>query len=119
MARHFGAIPGVPVGAPYVDRKAAAVAGVHRPLQHGISGGEKEGADSIVVSGGYEDDEDYWDIIVYTGAGGRDPSTGKQVADQEFAGQNLALVRSEAEGLPLRVFRGAGGDPVHSPPTGL
>jgi integrase len=39
----------------------------------GISGGEREGADSIVVSGGYEDDEDYGDVIVYTGAGGNDP----------------------------------------------
>ena len=42
----------------------------------GISGAERDGADSIVVSGGYEDDEDYGNVIVYTGAGGNDPSSG-------------------------------------------
>lgn len=31
------------------------------------------GADSIVVSGGYPDDADYGDEIIYTGHGGRDP----------------------------------------------
>lgn len=119
MARIFGQIPGNPVGTTYVDRRALAAAGVHKPLQHGISGATAEGADSIVVSGGYEDDEDYGDLIVYTGAGGRDPVTGEQVADQEFTKQNLALVRSEAEGLPVRVVRGAGGEPGFSPPAGF
>ena len=79
---------------------------MHRPTQSGISGTRAEGADSIVVSGGYEDDEDYGDLIVYTGAGGRDPQTGQQIADQDFTAQNLALVTSEAEGLPVRVTRG-------------
>jgi putative restriction endonuclease len=102
-----------------IARRALADAGVHRPLQAGISGGASEGADSIVVSGGYEDDEDYGDLVVYTGAGGRDPGTGQQVADQEFRAQNLALVRSEAEGFPVRLVRGASGDQVHSPATGL
>ncbi len=37
----------------------------------GISGSESEGADSIVLSGGYEDDEDLGDEIVYAGHGGR------------------------------------------------
>jgi putative restriction endonuclease len=41
-------------------------AGVHRPLQAGISGAVSEGADSIVVSGGSEDDRDFGDTIVYT-----------------------------------------------------
>jgi putative restriction endonuclease len=88
-------------------------------LQHGISGAAAEGADSIVVSGGYEDDEDYGDLIIYTGAGGRDSATGRQIADQEFAAQNLALVKSEAEGLPVRVVRGAGGDADYSPGSGF
>jgi putative restriction endonuclease len=92
---------------------------VHRPLEHGISGAAAEGADSIVVSGGYEDDEDYGDLIIYTGAGGRDPATGQQVKDQEFTRQNLALVRSEAEGYPVRVIRGARGEPAYSPLSGL
>jgi putative restriction endonuclease len=37
----------------------------------GISGTRAEGADSIVVSGGYEDDEDFDDELIYTGAGRR------------------------------------------------
>lgn len=118
MARHFGSITGVAVGTTFASRRELADAGVHPPLQHGISGAGAEGADSIVVSGGYEDDEDYGDLIVYTGAGGRDPQTGQQTADQDFTGQNLALVKSEAEGLPVRVTRGAAGDPAHSPLTG-
>ncbi len=91
---------------------------MHAPLQHGISGSESEGADSIVVSGGYEDDEDFGDLIVYTGAGGRDPATGAQVADQELTRQNLALARSSTDGLPVRVVRGAGGDPARAPASG-
>jgi putative restriction endonuclease len=31
----------------------------------GISGAEREGADSIVVSGGYEDDEDCGNTIIW------------------------------------------------------
>lgn len=89
---------------------------MHRPLQHGISGAGAEGADSIVVSGGYEDDEDYGDLIIYTGAGGRDPATGAQIADQEFEVQNLALVKSEAEGLPVRVVRADSEQSVVSEP---
>jgi putative restriction endonuclease len=118
MARVFGQIPGNPAGTGYRDRRALAGAGVHRPLQHGISGGVDVGADSIVVSGGYEDDEDYGDLIVYTGAGGRDPATGVQIEDQEFTSQNLAIVKSEAEGLPVRVVRGAGGEAAYSPAAG-
>ena len=56
---------------------------------------------------------------MYTGAGGRDPTSGAQVADQEFKAQNLALVKSEAEGLPVRVTRGAGGEPAFSPAGGF
>src|SRR5215207_9194293 len=41
----------------------------------GIFGSSTQGADSIVLSGGYKDDEDHGDIIVYSGYGGRDPAT--------------------------------------------
>jgi putative restriction endonuclease len=118
MARHFGAIPGVAAGASYPDRRAVATANVHRPLQAGISGGEREGADSIVVSGGYEDDEDYGASIVYTGQGGQDPNTKRQVADQTLTAGNLALAVSADRGLPVRVVRGSDGDPAHSPSSG-
>jgi putative restriction endonuclease len=118
MPRTFGEIAGVPVGSTFPDRTALSRAGVHRPPQHGISGSQAEGADSIVVSGGYEDDEDYGDVIVYTGAGGRDPVTGRQIANQELTNQNLALALSATDGLPVRVVRGRGGDSAHAPTTG-
>jgi putative restriction endonuclease len=104
--RIFGEIEGVSEGAEFPTRKALSEAGVHRPTQAGISGGEDEGSDSIVVSGGYEDDADFGDEIVYTGDGGRDPYTGKQIANQTFAGRNAALARSKVLGLPVRVIRG-------------
>ena len=82
--RTFGHVDEVEVGNSFANRKQLATSGVHKPTQAGISGGAQEGADSIVVSGGYEDDEDYGDVIVYTGHGGRDPATGRQVSDQRF-----------------------------------
>ena len=57
-------------------------AGVHRPHVAGIHGREDEGAYSIVLSGGYEDDEDDGDQFTYTGSGGRDLSGNKRTAEQ-------------------------------------
>src|SRR5215218_2435744 len=48
----------------------------------------------------------------------RETATGVQVEDQDFEGQNLALVKSEAEGLPVRIVRGANGEPAFSPTSG-
>lgn len=101
----FGHIPGVLVGATFASYAAMNSAGVHRSTMGGISGQEKVGADSIVISGGYEDDLDQGDVIVYTGQGGRD-ETGKHTKDQELRRGNLALAVSQKEGLPLRVIRG-------------
>jgi putative restriction endonuclease len=103
--RVFGAIPGVAEGTTFPGRRELADAGVHRPLEAGISGGQSEGADSIVVSGGYEDDKDFGDEIIYTGHGGRD-SSGKSISDQTFTRGNRALAVSADQGLPVRVVRG-------------
>src|SRR3954470_11214782 len=110
MARTFGDIPGQPEGSRYASRQEAHEAGVHRPIQAGISGAAAEGADSIVVSGGYEDDQDYGDTIVYTGHGGNDPNSGAQIADQTLDRGNAALALNHQQGLPVRVIRGANGD---------
>jgi hypothetical protein len=72
--RIFGEIPGMSVGRSFANREELSRSGVHRPLQAGISGAQDEGADSIVLSGGYEDDQDFGDLIVYTGHGGPGPS---------------------------------------------
>jgi putative restriction endonuclease len=103
--RVFGHIPGTTVGQIFKDRAELAKAGIHKPTQAGISGGGKEGADSIVLSGGYEDDQDFGDIIIYTGAGGREESATKQTFDQKLLSTNLALAKSHLEGFPVRVSR--------------
>ena len=116
----YGAALGVELGTVFPSRIELHKAGVHRPLQAGICGtAEKGGAESIVVSGGYKDDEDYGDTIIYTGHGGRDPNTGQQVKDQspEDTG-NAALIKSMITGRPVRVVRGSGGNPVFSPNEG-
>lgn len=117
--RYYGEIPGVPSGTTFTSRTETRSAGVHLPLQAGISGTKSDGADSIVVNGGYEDDEDFGTEIIYTGAGANDPATGKQIRDQEIAQPGIAgLITSHLEGLPVRVVRGFAGDPAYSPPTG-
>src|SRR4051812_29979298 len=116
--RIFGEIDGVPEGTLFANRMLLNKAGVHRPVQAGISGAAEEGSDSIVVSGGYEDDEDFGDVIVYTGHGGRDQNTGQQIADQQFIKGNAGLARSKVLGLPVRVVRGFELDSSFAPKTG-
>ena len=60
----FGHIDGIPVGQVFDSRKEVAAAGLHAPLMSGIWGAQ-EGAYSIVLSGGYEDDIDT-SITFYT-----------------------------------------------------
>ena len=113
MAPHkriFGHIPSYPPGSRFESRKHLSECGVHRPTQAGISGSEHTGADSIVLSGGYEDDEDFGDVIIYTGQGGRNPETGKQYRDQSLTRGNMALAKSRIHGLPVRVIRKVEGE---------
>jgi putative restriction endonuclease len=117
MERVFGHIPGYPPGSLFADRAELAASGVHRPLQAGISGSEQEGADSVVLSGGYED-SDFGDEIVYVGQGGRDPASGRIVGHQPLNRGNLALARSRLLGLPVRVVRGAGHASRYAPASG-
>jgi putative restriction endonuclease len=118
MARLFGEIEGYPEGMVFGSRESLNKAGVHRPTMGGISGTAEEGADSIVLSGGYEDDVDYGDEIVYTGHGGRHPNNGQQIADQEFARGNAGLSRNKISGLPVRVIRGSQLDSPFAPEHG-
>jgi putative restriction endonuclease len=75
MAKFLGEVPGNPIGTTYASRAALSQARVHRPPMGGISGNGREGADSIVVSGGYIDDEDFGDELIYTGHGGNNSAT--------------------------------------------
>jgi len=81
---HFGPIPGVPVGSRWKYRVQASEAGVHRPHVSGMHGRDSEGAYSIVLAGGYEDDTDDGEEFTYTGSGGRDLSGNKRTAEQSF-----------------------------------
>ena len=67
---HAGPIPGIDCGMHWEYRMQCAEAGVHRPPVSGIAGSEKVGGcTSIVLGGGYEDDEDNGDSFTYTGSG--------------------------------------------------
>ncbi|MBO9673637.1 MAG: HNH endonuclease [Sphingobacteriaceae bacterium] len=106
MKRTFGEIYGILEGDVFKNRIELSLSKVHKPTQAGISGSENEGADSIVISGGYEDDEDYEDTIIYTGQGGRSDNSKFQVADQTLTRGNKALAISCEKGFPVRVTRG-------------
>nr|GEU69827.1 histone-lysine N-methyltransferase family member SUVH9-like [Tanacetum cinerariifolium] len=106
------AIPGVHVGDVFFFRMELCVVGMHGQAQAGIdyltssqsSNGESI-ATSVIVSGGYEDDEDAGDVIVYTGHGGQDKHS-RQVVHQKLEGGNSAMERSMHYGIEVRVIRG-------------
>ena len=52
-----------------------------------------------MLAGGYEDTRDFGNTILYTGQGGRDPETGRQVAHQTVTRGNLALACNKLYGL--------------------
>ncbi|WP_420149923.1 YDG/SRA domain-containing protein [Spirosoma sp.] len=118
LKRIFGEIDGIQEGSEFENRYYLSKYDVHRPLRAGISGSQTEGADSIILSGGYEDDEDYGDIIIYTGHGGRSQATGLQVADQQLTHQNVALTVNCQRELPVRVIRGQSQKSAFSPVAG-
>ena len=101
----------------FATRLELSRAGVHRQTQAGIAGSGKEGADSIVLNGGYADDEDYGDLVIYTGEGGQDQK-GRQVRDQQLTKGNLALKLSCENELPVRIIRGKNGADAWSPNDG-
>ncbi len=115
---HFGDLPGIPAGTLFPNRAALSKARVHGPPVAGIWGlAANGGAQSIVLSGGYEDDEDHGDIIVYTGQGGQ--KDGRQVADQDLTRGNAALYVSRLSGRAVRVNRGHKHKSPYSPARGF
>ncbi|MFI0449235.1 YDG/SRA domain-containing protein [Actinomadura sp. 6N118] len=115
----YGGVPGVDEREPFNSRQDAREAGVHRPLRAGICGTKDAGgAESIVVSGGYEDDEDRGNVIIYTGHGGQ--KNGIQIADQRAtASGNAALIASITSRYPVRVVRGSGSKSSFAPDSGF
>ncbi|KAL0949553.1 hypothetical protein HGRIS_009602 [Hohenbuehelia grisea] len=126
-----GHIPGVPIGSTWKNREDCSKAGVHSPLRGGIAGNKNDGAFSVVLSGGYEDDEDNGEDILYTGQGGKDYSgdkmeqmqgkskwDGGMCSDQEWTRGNLALKISWQTGKPVRVIRGSSSKSKYAPASG-
>ena len=90
----FGEVPGINPGHTFPDRQAMHDANVHR---HTVKGIATQGS-AIALNEGYADDEDYGDIIIYTGEGGQ--VKGKQVEDQKLERGNRFLAQHCAEGCP-------------------
>ncbi|SDH10327.1 YDG/SRA domain-containing protein [Winogradskyella thalassocola] len=115
----FGEIKGIQEGDFFEGRKEMMPTSFHRKWAAGIDGNGKEGTAAIVLSGGYEDDKDLGDEIIYTGAGGNDPNSKQQIEDQTWSNTgNAGLLRSMNEGLPVRVIRGSKHKSEYSPKTG-
>uniref|UniRef100_W5LQE1 E3 ubiquitin-protein ligase UHRF n=1 Tax=Astyanax mexicanus TaxID=7994 RepID=W5LQE1_ASTMX len=127
-SNHYGPVPGVPVGTLWKFRVQVSESGVHRPHVAGIHGRSNDGAYSLVLAGGYEDDVDDGNEFTYTGSGGRDLSgnkrTAEQSCDQKLTNMNRALALNcnapvndkdgaEAKdwkaGKPVRVVRSSKG----------
>ncbi|KAL8106950.1 uncharacterized protein LOC141670429 [Apium graveolens] len=106
----FGAVPGVEVGDEFQYRVELAIVGVHRLFQAGIDytkyKGDKIVAVSIVASGGYADELDNSDVLIYSGQGGLSGKA-KQPEDQKLERGNLALKNSIDVKNYVRVIRGS------------
>ncbi|RDX65859.1 Histone-lysine N-methyltransferase, H3 lysine-9 specific SUVH6, partial [Mucuna pruriens] len=104
-----GSVPGVEVGDEFQYRVELNIVGLHRQIQGGIDYVKHNGkilATSIVASGGYADDLDNSDVLIYTGQGGNVMNTDKEPEDQKLERGNLALKNSSDEKNPVRVIRG-------------
>ncbi|KAJ7976513.1 Histone-lysine N-methyltransferase H3 lysine-9 specific SUVH1 [Quillaja saponaria] len=104
--KRIGAVPGVQVGDIFFFRMELCLVGLHAPSMAGIdymgikiSQEEEPLAVSIVSSGGYEDDVEDGDVLIYSGQG-------KEVKDQKLERGNLALEKSLHRGNDVRVVRG-------------
>nr|GEW95943.1 histone-lysine N-methyltransferase, H3 lysine-9 specific SUVH1-like [Tanacetum cinerariifolium] len=110
--RRVGAVPGVSIGDVFFFRMELCLAGLHAPIMAGIdylsfkvSGDEEPVAVSIVSSGGYEDDGDDGEVLIYSGQGGVQRND-KLMMDQKLERGNLALEKSLHRGNEVRVVRG-------------
>ncbi len=113
----FGEIEGVKEGDVFKNRLELSAKGIQIQPVWGIEGNGKEGCPAIALNGGYVDDEDLGDTIIYTGHGGNKGK--KQIANQSWNDRgNKALIVSELQGLPVRVTRGYKHKSIYSPKSG-
>ncbi|GAB2294218.1 hypothetical protein Dimus_028436 [Dionaea muscipula] len=104
----IGPVPGVEVGDEFHYRVELMIVGLHRPSMAGIDSvkqGQMLLATSIVASGGYDNEVENSDVLIYAGQGGA--KTGdKEPEDQKLERGNLALKNSIDEKNYVRVIRG-------------
>uniref|UniRef100_A0ACD5Y4T6 Uncharacterized protein n=1 Tax=Avena sativa TaxID=4498 RepID=A0ACD5Y4T6_AVESA len=115
----IGPVPGVEIGDIFFYRTEMFILGLHTQTMAGIDylpatyfGKDDSLAVSIISSGGYENDEDDTDTLVYTGQGGK--SRFKDNQDQKLERGNLALMNSAKKKNQIRVVRGVD-DPFMNP----
>ena len=102
----FGHVGTAQPGDLFASRLELSLRGQHRPRRTGVCATAAEGAESIVLADQYEDDEYHDAYFWYAGSGGRNAKTGRQTTDQDATDyRNQGLLRSEATGRPVRVFR--------------
>ncbi|KAL6641963.1 hypothetical protein ACP70R_020144 [Stipagrostis hirtigluma subsp. patula] len=110
--KSIGPVPGVEIGDIFFFRIEMCIVGLHAPAMAGIDyisakhvGKDETLAVSIISSGGYENDDDGTDVLVYTGQGGN--SRHKEKHDQKLERGNLALMNSMKKRNQIRVVRSA------------
>ncbi|KAF9617622.1 hypothetical protein IFM89_037685 [Coptis chinensis] len=114
--KRIGAVPGIEIGGIFFFRIEMCLVGLHAPSMAGIDymnlkfdREEEPVAISIVSSGGYEDDVEDKDVLIYSGQGGvskRKDKKEKEAGDQKLERGNLALERSLHRGNEVRIIRG-------------
>ncbi|KAF2300875.1 hypothetical protein GH714_017968 [Hevea brasiliensis] len=112
--KRVGVVPGVEIGDIFFFRIEMLLVGLHAQSMAGIDcmvvRGEIEDllAVSIVSSGGYDDEAEDKDVLIYSGHGGNVNSNkkDKQIADQKLERGNLAMERSLHRNNEVRVIRG-------------
>ncbi|MFG2022933.1 YDG/SRA domain-containing protein [Streptomyces sp. NPDC048825] len=126
--RVIGYVEGVGPGSFFKGRRELFDTRLHGDLQRGISRiKDKDGSwvsDAIVLNGGYEDDDDEWYSVRYTGASSdKDKYTEGGVTKLKSSQSweyrdNAALKLSYERGHFIRVVRGYEGDKRYSPGKG-
>ncbi|KLO20282.1 hypothetical protein SCHPADRAFT_918368 [Schizopora paradoxa] len=126
--KQYGHIPGIAIGTWWEMRMDCSKDAVHAAVVAGITAGP-QGAYSVALSGGYDDDVDLGYAFTYTGSGGRDLKgtkqnpknlrTAPQSSDQTFDNPfNRALKMSSETRKPIRVIRGFKLKSIYAPYEG-
>jgi [histone H3]-lysine9 N-dimethyltransferase len=110
--KRIGTVPGVEIGDIFYFRMELCIIGLHAPSMGGIDymtakfgNDEDPVAICIVSAGGYENEDDDTDVLIYSGQGGNSRNT-EERHDQKLERGNLALERSLHRKNEIRVVRG-------------